>query len=68
MMSESKRWTSLCQDPGDGSGDLIVDLPPELLEKMGLTAGDELDIEVADGLIILSPKKSPSLGGDGGNT
>jgi antitoxin component of MazEF toxin-antitoxin module len=43
-------------------------LPPELLEKMGLTAGDELDIEVADGLIILSPKKSPSLGGDGGNT
>jgi antitoxin ChpS len=68
MMSESKRWTSLCQDPGDGSGDLIVDLPPELLEEMGLATGDELDIEVADGLIILSPKKSPSSGCDGGNT
>ncbi|WP_318183287.1 AbrB/MazE/SpoVT family DNA-binding domain-containing protein [Pseudomonas fluorescens] len=60
MMIESKRWTSLCQDPEDGSGDLIVDLPPELLEEMGLAAGDELDIAVADGLIILSPKQSPS--------
>ena len=60
MMSESKRWTSLRQDPGDESGDLIVDFPPELLEEMGLAPRDELDIEVADGLIILSPKKPPS--------
>ncbi|MGF6329342.1 hypothetical protein ABH909_002220 [Pseudomonas sp. BS3782 TE3695] len=59
-MSEIKRWTSVCQDPEDGSGDLIVDLPSELLEEMGLVTGDELDIEVADGMIILSPKKSPS--------
>jgi antitoxin ChpS len=59
-MSEIKRWTSICQDPEDGSGDLIVDLPSELLEEMGLVTGDELDIEVADGMIILSPKKSPS--------
>ena len=58
-MNEIKRWTSICQDPGGGSGDLIVDFPPELLDELGLAAGDELDIEVADGLIILSPKKSP---------
>ena len=51
-MSEIKRWTSICQDPEDGSGDLIVDLPSELLEEMGLVTGDELDIEVADGMII----------------
>jgi antitoxin ChpS len=60
MMSDKNRWTSVCQDPGDGSGDLIVDLPPELLEKMGLEAGDELTIEVADGMIILSPKNPAS--------
>ncbi|MGF6457870.1 AbrB/MazE/SpoVT family DNA-binding domain-containing protein [Pseudomonas frederiksbergensis] len=59
-MSEIKRWTSICQDPEDGSGDLIVDLPSELLEEMGLVTGDELYIEVADGMIILSPKKPPS--------
>lgn len=68
MMSKSKRWTSICQDPGDGSGDLIVDLPPELLDEMGLATGDELDIEVADGVINLSPKTSPSSCRNGDNT
>ena len=55
-MSESKTWTVRCQDTADGSGDFIVDFPPELLAKMGLSLGDILTVEVVDGSIVLKPK------------
>ncbi|MDA0426050.1 AbrB/MazE/SpoVT family DNA-binding domain-containing protein [Stutzerimonas frequens] len=38
-------WRVVCQDPGDGSEDAIVELPPALLEKLGWALGDELAIE-----------------------
>lgn len=38
-------WTVVCRDPGDGSGDVVVELPAELLEKLGWSLGDELAIE-----------------------
>ncbi|WP_336604899.1 AbrB/MazE/SpoVT family DNA-binding domain-containing protein [Stutzerimonas stutzeri] len=44
-----------CEDPGDGSGDVIVDLPSELLEAMNLRIGDLLNIEVEQGTIVLKP-------------
>lgn len=42
-----------CQDPGDGSGDVIIDLPPEMLAAMGVGIGDLLSVELVDGLIVL---------------
>ncbi len=54
-MSGSERWIVKCQDTEDGSGDVIVDLPPELLAKMGVGVGDDLTITVADGAIVLKP-------------
>lgn len=54
-MSESERWTVRCRDTGDGSGDAIVDLPPELLSQFGLGVGDVLTIEVVNGVIMLQP-------------
>lgn len=60
IMSENERWTVKCQDTADGSGDVIVDLPPDLLAKLGLGLGDELSIEVIDGAIVLKPKNDPS--------
>jgi len=44
-MATSESWRVVCQDPGDGSGDVIVELPPALLEKLGWALGDELVIE-----------------------
>jgi antitoxin ChpS len=38
-MSESERWTVKCQKTTDGTGDVIVDLPPELLARLGLGLG-----------------------------
>lgn len=61
-MVESKTWTVRCQDAADGSGDCIVDLPPELLAQMGLGLGDILTVEMIDGAIVLKPETytSPS--------
>ncbi|MFG0918845.1 AbrB/MazE/SpoVT family DNA-binding domain-containing protein [Pseudomonas fulva] len=54
-MNESVRTTVKCQDPGDGSGDVIIDLPDSILERMGLNIGDCLTIELIDGSIVLKP-------------
>lgn len=54
-MSESVRTTVKCQDPGDGSGDVIIDLPSDLLESMNLDLGDSLSIELVEGAIVLRP-------------
>ncbi|WP_315974725.1 AbrB/MazE/SpoVT family DNA-binding domain-containing protein [Pseudomonas sp. 7P_10.2_Bac1] len=50
------------QMAADGSGDFIVDLPPELLAQMGLGLGDLLTVEMVDGAIALKPETytSPS--------
>lgn len=42
MTTTSESWRVVCQDPGDGSGDVIVELPSELLEQLGWSLGDEL--------------------------
>ena len=54
-MTESETWTVRCQDTVDGSGDFIVDLPPELLAEMGWGLGDILTVEVIDGALVLKP-------------
>ena len=60
IMTEAQRWTVKCQDPADGSGDVIIDLPPDLLASLGLSISDVLTIEVIDGAIVLTPKSSDS--------
>lgn len=35
----------VCQDPGDDSGDVIIELTSEILAKLGWTLGDELEVE-----------------------
>lgn len=54
-MSKSVQTTVKCQDPGDGSGDVIIELPSDLLESMNLDIGDSLSIELVDGAIVLRP-------------
>lgn len=54
-MSESKRWIVKCVDTKDGSGDVLVELPQELLTVLGLGVGDELAICVTNDAIVLKP-------------
>lgn len=59
-MLEANSWRVLCQDAGDGTGDAIVELPPELLEQLGWALGDELIIEKLEEVISLRLKECSS--------
>jgi len=54
-MSESVQTTVRCQDLGDDTGDVIVELPPNVLAGMDIGLGDSLTIELIDGAIVLRP-------------
>lgn len=55
-----KRWTVECLDAGDGSGDVIVELPQDLLDEMNLKTGDALDLAIGDAGILMLTKKPES--------
>jgi hypothetical protein len=49
------RYETITHEADDGSGDLIVPIPPHLLKEMNWKEGDELDIQVGeDGRITLT--------------
>jgi antitoxin ChpS len=52
--------TAICHDAGDGSGDLIVQIPPEVIDAMGLRYGDKLELELVDGALVLTPIRDGS--------
>ena len=54
-MSVSVRAVVKCQDPCDGSGDVIIDLPPDILAAMNVGLGDSLSIELINGVAVLRP-------------
>ena len=59
-MTQSARTMVKCQDPGDGSGDVIVELPPDILKELSLAVGDRLSIELVDSVIVLRPVREPN--------
>ena len=60
-MSDTNR-TAVCHDADDGSGDLIVEIPPEVLEAMGLWLGDKLNLELVGKDLVLTPIRDSSQG------
>lgn len=54
-MMEKNCWVVESINAGDGTGDMIINLPPELLAQTGLGIGDELSIKIENGLIVLRP-------------
>ncbi|UUY07703.1 AbrB/MazE/SpoVT family DNA-binding domain-containing protein [Pseudomonas sp. J452] len=46
---------AICHDAGDGSGDLILEIPPSIIQAMGLRIGDSVELEIVDGLLVLTP-------------
>jgi antitoxin ChpS len=54
-MSKSVRTIVKCQDPGDGSGEVIIDLPPDVLAAMNVGAGDFFSLELVNWVILLRP-------------
>lgn len=54
-MTDSLQAIVRCEDPGDGSGDVIIDLPSEILAAMNISLGDLLTVEMVNGSILLKP-------------
>lgn len=38
-------WKVTCRDAGGGSGDVILELPDDLLQAAGLAVGDTLELD-----------------------
>ena len=53
---------AVCHDAGDGSGDLIVEIPSEVLEATGLRLGDKLNLELVGKDLVLTPIRDSSQG------
>jgi AbrB family looped-hinge helix DNA binding protein len=49
----TERMTVLLQDEG------VLILPPDLRTRLGLKAGDLLEVNELDGAIILTPRRAP---------
>lgn len=48
-------WSVVCLDAGDGSGDLVVELPEALLTELNWKEGDTLNFDIQqDRTITLS--------------
>jgi len=60
-MNESVQTIVKCQDPGDGSGDVIIDLPSDVLASLDLGLGDSLSVELIDGSIVLKPLRNNDM-------
>lgn len=59
-METNKTWKLILIDPGDGSGDALVELPEELLAKVGWVEGELLEIEQVEKCIVLKKPNSKS--------
>jgi hypothetical protein len=54
----NKTWQAFVEDAGDGTGDGILTIPPELLEFKGWTEGTILKMEMVDGCLYLEESES----------
>ncbi|RRV47063.1 AbrB/MazE/SpoVT family DNA-binding domain-containing protein [Pseudomonas sp. p106] len=54
-MGDSFQTIVICQDPGDGSRDVIINLTPDVLAAMNARLGDTFSIELVNGSIVLKP-------------
>ena len=63
LVTEKRNWQTTCVDAADGSGDLLVEIPPDLLQEQGWEMGQEFDLQLIEGAIILTPK-TPGVAAD----
>lgn len=54
-----KKWTTTMTDPGDGSGDVIINFPDDLIALTGWVEGDVLSFEIIDNYIKVSKSNNP---------
>ncbi|MBC3879675.1 AbrB/MazE/SpoVT family DNA-binding domain-containing protein [Undibacterium sp. FT79W] len=55
------RWTASLIDTGDGSGDMMIELPDDLLAQLDLHIGDSVQVEVSEDKLKLLMRKVNTL-------
>ena len=60
MLSDKPSFTTTCSEDEDGN--LILDIPDELLETLGWAEGTELSFEAFAGSIVLREVKAEGVG------
>ena len=50
--------TAVFHDAGDNSGDIIVEIPPNVIDALQLQPGDELELEIVDGMLVITPLRN----------
>ncbi len=59
-MESNKIWKLTLIDPGDGSGDALIELPEELLDEFKWVEGELLEIEQVDQCIVIKKPDAES--------
>ncbi|WP_277960732.1 AbrB/MazE/SpoVT family DNA-binding domain-containing protein [Pseudomonas sp. RIT-To-2] len=53
--------TVACIDPRDGSGDIVIELPAEVMAALNLECEDALNVEHIECRLVLTAVRSESL-------
>jgi hypothetical protein len=53
----NKHFYSEVKEVGDGTGDVSIELPEELLNELGWEEGTVLNYKIEDGFVTLTAKK-----------
>lgn len=57
IINKSYSYEELFTETDDGTGDVILTFPPEIIEDMGLTEGMVLNIRAENGNLVVSKKQ-----------
>lgn len=60
-MTNKTIWHVICQDAGDGSGDLMIELPENLLTELNWKEGDTLNFDLQEDRSIILSKAQVEL-------
>lgn len=53
----NKQFYSEVKDVGDGTGDVFIEFPEEMLKELGWEEGTVLNYKIEDGFVTLTAKK-----------
>lgn len=57
-----KQWLTTMVDAGDGTGDVILNFPDDVIALNGWVEGDVLLLEMVDNCIKICKSNNPSIG------
>ncbi|MGZ5799946.1 MAG: hypothetical protein ACXWJZ_04870 [Burkholderiaceae bacterium] len=60
-MTPRKSWTTIVEDVGDGSGDLLIKFPDEVMKILGWKPGAVLNLKVENGVLWITKSEKMKI-------